>query len=205
MHPVLEVALSGLVTGWAIAIPIGAVGAFLIALAARSPWRVGAAGALGIATVDGGYALLAVVAGAAVAAALEPIAHGLQVASGVVLLVIAVLTAAHALGSAGRVRQARPMGAAAAYALFLGITAINPTTVVYFAAIVLGNQHLVSGPAEGTVFVLAAFLASASWQLVLAAGGAALGRVATEHRAHLVTGLISAVIIAGLAVRTMLG
>ncbi len=34
----------------------------------------------------------------------------------------------------------------------------------------------------------AAFLASASWQLLLAGGGAALGRVATGHRAHLITG-----------------
>ncbi|HYF74759.1 MAG TPA: hypothetical protein VD864_18170, partial [Nocardioides sp.] len=95
---VLEVVLSGLVTGWAIAIPIGAVGAFLVTLAARTSFGVGAAGALGVATVDGGYALLAVVAGAAVADALEPVAGGLQVASGVVLLAIAALTAVHALG-----------------------------------------------------------------------------------------------------------
>jgi arginine exporter protein ArgO len=201
---VFAVALSGLVTGWAIAIPIGAVGAFLVTLSARTSFRVGAAGALGIATVDGGYALLAVVAGAAVAAALDPVADGLTIASGIVLLVIAVLTAAHAVGSAGRVREARPMRPAAAYALFVGVTAVNPTTVVYFAAVVLGNQHLVSTAVEGFVFVLAAFLASASWQLLLAGGGAALGRVATGHRAHLVTGLVSAVVIAALAVHTML-
>ncbi|CAI9399984.1 LysE family transporter [Nocardioides sp. T2.26MG-1] len=200
-----EVVLSGLVTGWAIAIPIGAVGAFLVTLSARTSFAVGAAGALGVATVDGGYALLAVVAGAAVADALEPVAEGLQVASGLVLLVIAVLTAAHAVARTGRVRQASTMRPAAAYALFLGITAVNPTTVVYFAAVVLGNQHLTSGAAQGAVFVTAAFAASASWQLVLAGGGAALGRIATGHRAHLVTGLVSAVVVAGLALHTMLG
>jgi arginine exporter protein ArgO len=200
---VLEVALSGLVTGWAIAIPIGAVGAFLVTLSARTSFRVGAAGALGIATVDGAYATVAVVAGAAVAAVLEPVTDALTIASGVVLLVIAGLTAAHAIGTAGKVREVRPMRPTAAYALFLGITAVNPTTVVYFAAVVLGNQHLVASAAEGVVFVLAAFLASASWQLLLAGGGAALGRVATGHRAHLVTGLVSAVVIALLAVHTM--
>ena len=52
----LEVVLSGLVTGWAIAIPIGAVGAFLVTLSARTSFRVGAAGALGVASVDGAYA-----------------------------------------------------------------------------------------------------------------------------------------------------
>ncbi len=202
--PDLSVVVSGLVTGWAIAIPIGAVGALLVTLSARTSFGVGAAGALGIATVDGGYALLAVVAGAAVADALEPVASGLQLASGVVLLVIAALTAVHAVGRAGRTRQATAMRPAAAYALFVGVTAVNPTTVVYFAAVVLGNPHLASGPAQGAVFVAAAFAASASWQLVLAGGGAALGRVATGHRAHLVTGLVSAVVVAGLAVHTIL-
>ncbi|WP_243056310.1 LysE family transporter [Nocardioides sp. SR21] len=201
----LEVVLSGLVTGWAIAIPIGAVGAFLVTLAARTSFRVGAAGALGIATIDGAYAALAVVAGAAIATVLEPISHALTIASGIVLLVIAGLTAVHAIGTAGRVREVRPMSARTAFALFLGITAVNPTTVVYFAAVVLGNQHLVSNAVEGVVFVLAAFLASASWQLLLAGGGAALGKVATGHRAHLVTGLVSSVVIAGLALHTMLG
>lgn len=200
-----EVVLSGLVTGWAIAIPIGAVGAFLVTLSARTSFAVGAAGALGVATVDGGYALLAVVAGAAVADALEPVAQGLQVASGLVLLVIAALTAAHAVARTGRVRHVSRMRPAAAYALFLGITAVNPTTVVYFAAVVLGNQHLTSGAAQGAVFVTAAFAASASWQLVLAGGGAALGHIATGHRAHLVTGLVSAAVVAGLALHTMLG
>ena len=201
---VLEVVVSGLVTGWAIAIPIGAVGAFLVALSARTSFRVGAAGALGIATVDGGYAALAVVAGATLAALLAPVATPLRIASGVVLLVIAALTAAHALATSGRVRQAPPLRPARAYAVFVGITAVNPTTVVYFAAVVLGNRHLVSTPAQGAVFVTAAFVASASWQLVLVGGGATLGRVATGRRGHVVTGLVSAVVIAVLAVRTML-
>ncbi len=201
----LEVVLSGLVTGWAIAIPIGAVGAFLVTLSSRTSFRVGAAAALGIATVDGGYALVAVVAGAAVAGALSPVATGLRLASGIVLLVIAGLTAAHAVARAGAIREGGTMRPRTAYLLFLGITAVNPTTVVYFAAVVLGNQHLTSGVAEGAAFVTAAFAASASWQLVLAGGGASLGRVATGQRAHLVTGLVSAAVVAGLAVHTMLG
>ncbi len=200
----LSVVLSGLVTGWAIAIPIGAVGAFLVTLTARTSFAVGAAGALGIATVDGAYAALAVAAGAALSAALAPIATPLRLVSGGVLLVVAALTAAHALAARGRVRGVAPMSSGRAFGLFVAITAVNPMTVVYFAAVVLGNRHLVGTPAEGTVFVLAAFAASASWQLTLAGGGAALGRVATGPRAHLLTGLLSAVLIAGLAVHTML-
>ena len=157
----LEVVFSGLVTGWAIAVPIGAVGAFLVTLTARTSFRVGAAGALGIATVDGMYAALAVVAGAALSAALAPVATPLRIVSGVVLLVVAGLTAAHALATSGRPRESRPVPPARAYALFLAITAVNPTTVVYFAAVVLGNRDLVDTPAQAAVFVLAAFAASA--------------------------------------------
>ena len=200
----LEVVVSGLVTGWAIAVPIGAVGAFLVTLTSRTSYRVGAAGALGIATVDGVYAALAVAAGASLSALLDPVATPLRIATGAVLLGIAALTAAHAVATEGRPRDAAPMSPARAFALFLGITAANPTTVVYFAAVVLGNRDLVDTPAQGVVFVLAAFVASAAWQLLLAGGGAALGRVATGRRGHLVTGLVSAAVIAGLAVHTML-
>jgi len=202
---VLEVVLSGLVTGWAIAIPIGAVGAFLVTLTARSGLRVGSAAALGIASVDGVYAAAAVIGGAALAGLLEPIADPLRIASGVALLVIGVLTAVHALATNGTVRVTPPMRPLAAFVLFFGITAVNPTTVVYFAAIVLGNQQLVSTAAEGAAFVAAAFVASASWQLTLACGGAVLGRLVTGHRGRLVTGLVSAAVIGVLAVHTMLG
>jgi arginine exporter protein ArgO len=201
---VVDAALSGLVTGWAIAIPIGAVGAFLVTLTARTSWRVGAAAALGIAAVDGVYAAAAVLGGAALASLLAPVAGPLAVAAGVVLLAIAALTARHALTTNGAPRTTPAIGPARAFALFFAITAVNPTTVVYFAAVVLGNQRLVEGPVEASVFVAAAFLASASWQLALAGGGATLGRLATGPRGRQVTGLVSAAVIALLALLTML-
>ena len=199
-----EVVLSGLVTGWAIAVPIGAVGAFLVTLTARTSLRVGAAAALGVATVDGMYAAAAVAGGAALAGLLAPVTGPLRIASAAVLLGIAVLTAGHALSTRRQPAPASPVPAGRAYLLFVGITAVNPTTVVYFAAVVLGNRHLVSTGAEAAVFVLAAFAASALWQLLLAGGGAALGRVLTGPRGRTVTGLVSAVVIAGLALHTLL-
>lgn len=127
----LEVVLSGLVTGWVIAIPIGAVGALLVALTARSSLLVGSSVALGVAVVDGGYAALAVAGGAAIAAVLEPYADGLQRASAIVLLAIAVLTVLHAVRRASRppseIRVLRPWQA---FTAFLAITVVNPTTVV---------------------------------------------------------------------------
>jgi hypothetical protein len=77
----------------------------------------------------------------------------LRVASALVLLGIAVLTVWMARRSDGRsgaapasARELRPWQA---YAAFLALTAVNPTTVVYFVAVVLGNPHLAEGWAEG--------------------------------------------------------
>lgn len=200
----LEVILSGLVTGWAIAVPVGAVGAFLVTLTARTSWRVGSAAAMGVATVDGVYAAAAVLGGAALASALEPVATPLRVASALVLLAVAALTLRHAVATRTSPAPAdRPMRPWAAYSLFVGITAVNPATVVYFAAVVLGNRDLVETGLEGVAFVGAAFVASASWQLALAAGGASLGRFVSGPRGRLVTGIASGLVIAGLAVWTL--
>jgi arginine exporter protein ArgO len=51
--------------------------------------------------------------------------------------------------------------------------------------------------------VLAAFFASASWQLLLAGGGALLGRALTGRRGRLVTALASSAVIMALAVRML--
>ncbi|MCB0905993.1 MAG: LysE family transporter [Nocardioidaceae bacterium] len=202
----LEVVVSGLVTGWAIAIPVGAIAAFLVTLTARTSFRVGSAAALGVASIDGIYATAAVLGGAALSAAIAPIAEPLKVVSGIVLLGVAVVTVRQTLRSTPEQRRdAKPMTPRSAYLLFLGLTAVNPATVVYFAAVVLGNQGLVSTPLQGAAFVLAAFAASASWQLTLAGGGAALGRFVTSPRGHVVTGVVSGLVIAGLALWTMLG
>lgn len=195
--------LSGLLTGWAIAVPVGAVGALLVSLTARTSPRVGAAGALGVATVDGVYAAVAVVGGTALASAIAPIAGPLRVASGVVLLGLAAWTIRQSLTAATRPVEAKPMSAGAAYWAFVGITAVNPATVAYFALVVLGNRGILTGPAEAAAFVAAAFAASASWQLTLVAGGSVLGRLVTGPRGRLVTGVVSGVVIAALAVWTL--
>jgi len=46
----------------------------------------------------------------------------------------------------------------------------------------------------------AAFAASASWQLLLAGGGALLGRLLAGPRGRLATALVSSAVIVGLAV-----
>ena len=50
-----------------------------------------------------------------------------------------------------------------------------------------------------------ALLASASWQLLLALAGSGLGRLVTGARGRLVMALVSAALIAGLAVSPVAG
>jgi arginine exporter protein ArgO len=166
---------------------------------------VGAAAALGVATADGIYALVAVLGGAAVARLIEPIATPLRWVAAVVLVALAVRTAVTALRhhrDPALARESAGLGTPGrAYLGLLGLTLLNPATIVYFGALVLGRQAIGGLDTAGeVVFVAAAFAASASWQLLLAGGGSLVGRVLTGPRGRLVTALVSSAVIAILAV-----
>lgn len=193
--------VAGLIAGYGIAMPVGAIGIYLVELTARTSWRVGAAAAMGVATADGVYAVLATTGGAALAPLLAPITTPLRLTSAVALFLLAAWTAVRAIR---RYRSPEtPLLATEphplrAYATLLGLTLLNPSTIIYFTALVLGDR-----PANGTVFAAAAFAASASWQLVLAVGGALLGRGLTGPRGRLGTALLSSAVILVLAVRLL--
>jgi arginine exporter protein ArgO len=92
-----------------------------------------------------------------------------------------------------------------AYTALAGITVLNPLTVMYWAALVLGRQASAVGftPAQAGVFVLAVVAASARWQLLLVSGGALAGRVVGGRRGMLVISLASSLLIAGLAAQIL--
>lgn len=201
-------AAAGALAGVGIAVPVGAVGAVIVLLGARHGWRTGCAAGLGAAVVDGAYATVAVVAGAALAPALTRAAEPVRWVSAAVLLVVALLL----LRASGR-RPAGPeatavpaVAPARAFWFVLGATVVNPTTVVYFVALTTGSATttLVS-PAQRVVFVLAATVASAAWQLVLGTAGAWAGRALTGERGRRWTGRVGALVVLLLAVRTALG
>jgi arginine exporter protein ArgO len=201
-----EVVVSGLLAGYGVAVPVGAIGALIATLAARTSWKVGGAAALGVATADGIYAVVAVLGGAALAGIIAPISGGLRWVAAVVLLGLAIKTGRDALrhrreGATARQadgRMSRPLGA---YLTLLGLTLLNPATIVYFGALVLGRRadDGLSGGGEA-LWVGAAFVASASWQLLLAGSGSLLGRLLTGARGRLWTALTSSAVIAVLAI-----
>ncbi|MDG4764096.1 LysE family transporter [Solwaraspora sp. WMMD406] len=211
---------SGLLAGYGIAVPVGAIGVLIVTVSAQVSLRHGAAAGLGVATADGLYALAAVVAGTTVARLLDAAIGILRTAAAVVLAAIAVrgivvaMRARRAATEAPRrsapARSAPARSIARTYAAFVGLTLLNPMTIVYFAALVVGHQGDTMGVSDsrvlvGLVFVGAAFLASASWQLALAAGGAVLGRALAGPRGRLVTALVGNGIIGLLAIRLAMG
>ncbi|WP_328407851.1 LysE family transporter [Streptomyces violaceus] len=199
--------VAGLLAGYGIAVPVGAVGTYLVSLTARTSLRTGVCAALGVATADGLYALAATLGGTALAAALRPVLGPLRWVCVLVLLGLALRGAVTAVREYRGHRLATrtapaPPSPARAYTVLLGITLLNPTTVIYFAALVLGSQATgPAGPMEQGVFVLAAFAASAGWQVLLAGSGALLGRALTGHRGRLATALVASGVMTALAVR----
>jgi arginine exporter protein ArgO len=168
--------LDGLLAGYGIAVPVGAIAILIVGVGMRCGFACGAAAGAGAATADLMYATVAAVAGTAVARVLAPWSTTIRVVSAGVLVGLAV---------AGLVRARRPTAPPAeavivrrgelalTYARFLGLTIINPLTVVYFTTMAVGSGAGRSRtPAEVAVFVVGAFVASLSWQLFLAATGA---------------------------------
>ncbi|MGA5300559.1 LysE family transporter [Nucisporomicrobium flavum] len=188
--------LAGVIAGYGVAVPVGAIAVLIAGLSARASLRVGAAAGLGAATADGIYAAIAVLGGAALTATIAPIATPLRWAAAGVLLLLAAHTAWSALTKPATTRDTDRTTPAAAYLGILGLTLLNPATVVYFAALVLGR----GGQGGGAWFVAGAFLASASWQLFIAGSGSLIGRFLTTPRSRLITALISSAVIATLAI-----
>ena len=200
--------LAGLLAGYGIAVPVGAVATYLVALTARTSLRIGACAALGVATADGLYALLAQLGGSALAHTLQPVLVPLRWASAAVLIALAVrgfVSAFAAFRTSTPANESTPLSPGRAYLALWAVTMMNPLTVIYFAALVIGTQSKSTpGYLAQAAFVAAAFIASASWQLLLALGGALLGRVLTGPRGRLITALGSSALIAFLAARLLL-
>ncbi|OYX54220.1 MAG: hypothetical protein B7Y93_06990 [Micrococcales bacterium 32-70-13] len=216
----LDALVAGVIAGYAIAIPVGAIAALLITLGAQHGARIAAGGAFGAATVDGVYATIAVTAGAVIAPLIAQVEEPLRWLSVTVLLVLGVVLALPGLrprsspvaaasleGDSGgadahRGPRVRTTTFRRLFVTVGALTLVNPVTVVYFAALVGSSTLAVdAGAAERTVFVLAAFAASLSWQLLLTTAGSLVGRVLTGPTGARVTALVGGALVIALAVR----
>ena len=176
----LEAVLAGVLAGYAIAVPVGAIAVLIIHTGLSHGLRPAMAAAAGAATADLIYASLAALAGLGLTALIGPLIGPLRLVGGVVLIgfgvrgVIALRSATESTTpEAAHESLRRPHHRT--YLSVLGLTMLNPATVVYFTALTVGLPFL-GGLAEQLVFAAAAGAASLSWQMLLAAFGAALNR-----------------------------
>lgn len=194
--------VSGMLAGYGIAIPVGAIAVLVVGTGIRCGFACAAAAGAGAASADLVYAGIAATVGAGVAGAIEPWSRPLRVAAALVLAAVAlrgVLTLRRhpepALPAPGRGRLG------GTYLRFAGLTLVNPLTVIYFTSLVLGaGVDRPAGVAGAALFAAGAFAASLSWQLLLAGAGT-LGRRGLSTRWRVATLVIGNVMILGFAVR----
>lgn len=196
MDVAVNAALAGVLAGLGVALPLGAISVLLLHEALVHGWRTAAAAATGVALVDLGYAVVAVLAGNAVTRLLDGRERFVQVAGALVLLVVAVRglratwrTRHDALDVAG----ARDVPPGPVLRRFVGLTLINPLTAVYFVVLTASLGDRVAGAVAGTAFVAGIWVGSYAWQLTLVTLGALAGarlpralRTATSAAGYLV-------------------
>ncbi len=226
--------LAGLAAGLGIALPLGAIGVLILREGVERGIRAAGVAALAVASVDFGYALLAVVIGERIADALSGIERVVHVVGAMALTTVVVVGVRDLLRSVrGHERVHPPVGGSAradtdgapssmdpdtqptdlielpvgygtTFLRFVGLTAINPMTAVYFVALTAGLSQRLAGPGAGTAFAVGVFLGSLAWQMVLAIGGATAGSRMSE-RVRVGVSLTGYAIVAGYAVKLALG
>ena len=202
---------AGLAAGLAIALPLGAIGVLIVREGVERGIRAAGAAALAVATVDFGYALVAVVVGDRIADALSGVERVVQWVGALALTAVVVI------GLRDLMRSVRgpevpdlsalpelPVGYRRTFVRFVGLTAINPMTAVYFLALTAGLSQRLSGLGSGAAFAVGVFLGSLAWQMVLAIGGASAGSRMSE-RMRVGVSLAGYAIVAGYAAKLALG
>jgi threonine/homoserine/homoserine lactone efflux protein len=196
---------TGIAAGLGVAMPLGAIAALLLREGLVNGLRVAAAAAAGVAAVDTAYCTVAVLTGAAAAPLIESHRELFLTVSGALIVTIG---ARHLRAAIKRrhvaAPQVKPTTTMQAFVRFIGLTAINPLTLVYFVALagaVTTRSDSAIGP---TVFVLAVGLSSLAWQLGLAATGALFGRSLSVGATEAI-GIIASLLIVALGVAIVIG
>jgi threonine/homoserine/homoserine lactone efflux protein len=186
---------------YAIAIPVGPIAVLILRTGVSRGLRAAAAAGAGAATADLVFATTAMLFGAAASAFFTPILPAARLVAAAALVLIAVrglLAAPQPLESESGSRTGNT------YLVFLGLTLINPPTVIYFVSLAIALPEVSADLASRAAFVVGAFLASLSWQELLAVAGSMLhGR--RGARLQRTTAVVSSVLILALAARIAFG
>lgn len=206
MSDFLELFAFGVTAGLALAIPVGPMALLLIDTTVLQGLRVGAAGALAMATVDGGYAITVFLAGSAISVLLGSFGLWLSLLGALILLILGLQTIYRAAVAAKTLKEAEaekqePASAGKTFLKFAGATIVNPPTALYFLAITpsLAGLSSANPVASTAAFATGVFLGSAVWQQSLALAGLAI-RSVTTPKVRTWLSLLGGTMIIGLAI-----
>ena len=157
----------GLVIGFAIAAPVGAIGLLCIRRTLADGRLAGFVSGLGAATADAFYGAVAALGLTAISSAIVEHQSAVRLVGGVFLCYLGTRTATSHPALEAKPRAAR--GLAAAFGSTLALTLTNPTTILSFAAVFAGLGLGTAAGDRGTVvlMVCGVFFGSALWWLLL--------------------------------------
>lgn len=170
--------LSGIVAGLALAVPLGAIGVLLIQEGVTRGLRHGLPAATAVATVDILYCAVTVAAGSVA----SPIVGGWdpwpRIIGGSALIALGghgLLTSWRStMGEIDEQTEDSTSSPRRRFALFCGVTAINPATLVYFVALLPSFDQIAPSPAARVALVAGVGIASFGWQASLVTLGSYL-------------------------------
>ena len=191
--------LRGLLIGFSIAAPVGAIGVLCIRRTLAEGRGVGLASGLGAATADALYGCVAGFGVTAISNFLVSQQLALRLFGGIFLCYLGIKT--FLSRPSGQPAATSGGGLARAYASTFVLTLANPMTILSFAAIFAGLGLGNTGGSYGAAASLVAgvFMGSAAWWLLLSSAVALLrGRLTVDGLQWI--NRISGVIIAGFGV-----
>lgn len=198
LENILVPAGAGVAAGLGVAMPLGAIAALLLREGVVNGVRVGVSAAAGVAIVDTTYCAIAMLTGAALSSAVESHQTLFLTLSGLLIALIGVRQLVSGMRSrAAEAPTVEPVSPVKAFVRFVGLTALNPLTLVYFvslAAAVTSHSKSWFGP---VVFVLAVGLSSLAWQVLIASAGSVFGKTLNSTAVELV-GIVASLLIVGL-------
>lgn len=169
----MEVFITGLVAGIALAIPLGPMAILLISTTIKHGRSIGVFGALAMASVDFSYAALVFAFGNTVLSALSSWILPMRILGSAILVFVAIrifLAARRDSRLESPEMGNAPTNRTKTYAKFFGLTILNPATAFYFVGITPSVASMASSSSLslGVIsFAGGVFIGSVVWQLSL--------------------------------------
>ena len=169
----MDVFITGLVAGIALAIPLGPMAILLISTTIKYGRGIGVFGALAMASVDFSYAALVFAFGNAVVASLSQFVLPMRLVGSAILVFVAIRIFLEARRSAkleSPELDNSPASRFKTYAKFFGLTVLNPATAFYFVGITPSVAVMAGANSSGLgvlEFAIGVFIGSVVWQLSL--------------------------------------